>query len=373
MVEDFSKDPETPEDRQVVVVGAGPAGSTAARFAAEGGAEVLLVDRMPVVGNPVQCAGFLPSEDELAEMLPDVPNQEELFPVDNRYVLTTTYETVIVTPKGRRIVLPFEGRTIDRAEWDPHLVDLAVKAGAEFRPSTRAVEFKGGVLGTDRGDLVPGVLIAADGPNSRMRTSLGLPDPKLIAPALNSPSKVLHTGSVEMHFCPEAPGAYAWVIPSGHGRAHVGLGTDPRRKGRDIKDDLAAFASRVGAELGPVTGGFVPSAGPRRRTIQGNAMLVGDAAGHVMASNGGGVPIALAAGRVAGQVAAEVVRRDGDVRDYQRRWRRQVGDVLATAARFRWLAGMSFWSPLAMEMALWAMPPSQMLRALKCQRLFWVF
>lgn len=361
------------EDRQVVVVGAGPAGSTVARYAALGGADVLLIDRRAVVGRPVQCAGFLPSEGELLEMLPRVPDQEELYQVDQRFVLARTYESVMVSPKGRRKTLPFEGLTIDRGEWDPHLVDLAVKAGAEFRPSTQAMRLDSGILRTDGGDVLPGVLVAADGPHSRVRRAAGMRDPGLIAPALNAPSRMLHSGKVEMHFTPEAPGAYAWVIPAGQGMAHVGLGADPRRKVDDLRANLSAFAERVGAQLGPVTGGFVPTAGPVKRTVSGNVMLVGDAAGQVMASNGGGVPIALAAGRAAGEVAAQVVLRGGDLMDYQRRWRREVGDALATSARFRWAAGQPFWSPLAMDMAMWAFPRSQMLRALKCQRIFWFY
>ena len=373
VIKEFFKHDDRPEDREVVVVGAGPAGSTAARYAAEAGADVVLIDRKAVVGRPVQCAGYLPDREELSEMLPDVPGREELYQVDDRYVLARTYESAMVSPSGRKKVLPFRGLTIDRAAWDLHLVDRAVRAGVEFRPSTSALGIESGVLRTDRGSLVPGVLIAADGPHSRVRALVGLREPKLIAPALNSPSRMVHTGKVEMHFCPEAPGAYAWVIPAGKGLAHVGLGADPRRDTTDIKRSLESFARRVGAELGEVTGGFVPSAGPVKRTVAGNAILVGDAAGQVMASNGGGVPIALATGRAAGQVAASVVRGEGDLMDYQRRWRREVGDVLATAARFRWLAGLPLWSPLAMDMAMWAMPKGQMLRALKCQRLFWFY
>ena len=72
-------------------------------------------------------------------------------------------------------------------------------------------------------------------------------------------------------------------------------------------------------------------------------------------------------------MAADVVRVRADIADYERRWRAELGDMLATAARFRWAVGMPFWSPLAMEMAMWAMPKDQMLRALKCQRIFNAF
>ncbi|MCJ2539657.1 MAG: NAD(P)-binding protein, partial [Candidatus Thermoplasmatota archaeon] len=76
-MKEFFRDAAEPEDRQVIVVGAGPAGSTAARFATEAGADVLLLERKSVVGSPVQCAGYLPCEDELADMLPDVPDADQ--------------------------------------------------------------------------------------------------------------------------------------------------------------------------------------------------------------------------------------------------------------------------------------------------------
>ena len=98
----------TPEDRQIVVVGAGPAGSTAARYAAEAGADVLLIDRRTIIGKPVQCAGYLPTLGELAEMLPDVPDHDELYHIDDSFVLARTYQSVMVSPKGRKKTLRFE-------------------------------------------------------------------------------------------------------------------------------------------------------------------------------------------------------------------------------------------------------------------------
>jgi len=361
------------ESRQIVVVGAGPAGATAARFAARAGAEVLLIDRRAVVGRPVECAGFLPSKGELAAMLPGVGDQARLFDISEEFILDRTEETVIVSPSGRRKVLAFQGVTIDRAAWDAHNVDLAVEAGAEFRPSTGATGYENGILVTERGVYSPTVLIAADGPRSRMRRCAGLPDPWLIAPALNADVRIKHDGRVEMHFCREAPGGYAWVIPAGDGRAHVGLGADPRRDTEGLRDALDRFARRVGAELGEVAAGAVPSAGPVARTVAGNVMLAGDAAGHVMASNGGGVPIALVVGRAAGEVAAAVVAGRARPEDYERRWRAEVGEVLEVAARIRWLAGVPFRWPLLLDMVMWAMPRWEMARALRCQRMLGVW
>jgi digeranylgeranylglycerophospholipid reductase len=371
--EGSSRDTTRAEDRQVVVVGAGPAGATAARHARLAGArDVVLIDRRAVVGAPVECAGFLPAEDELAAMLPLVPDQRELFHVPDEFILARTEETAIVSPSGRAKVLPFRGITIDRAAWDIRNVELAVEAGVEFRPSTSAEGLEGGVLRTDRGAMVASVIVAADGPHSRVRGWAGLPEPRLIAPAINAVANIEHGGRVEMHFAREAPGGYAWIIPAGDGVAHVGLGVDPRFGGRELKTPLERFAKRIGAELVELAAGFVPSAGPLARTHAGNVMVVGDAAGHVMASNGGGIPIALAAGRVAGKVAARVARGEGAIDEYEAGWRAEVGDVLRVSSRIRWMAGLPFRSPTMLGVAMWAMPRWEMARALRCQRLLFV-
>jgi digeranylgeranylglycerophospholipid reductase len=368
------RDAAKAEDRQVVVVGAGPAGATAARHARLAGArDVVLIDRRARVGTPVECAGFLPAEDELAAMLPSVQDQRGLFHVPDEFVLARTEETAIVSPGGRVKVLPFRGITIDRAAWDMRNVELAVEAGVEFRPSTSAEGLEGGVLRTDRGAMLASVIVAADGPHSRVRGWAGLPEPRLVAPAINAVARIEHGGRVEMHFGREAPGGYAWVIPAGDGVAHVGLGVDPRFGGRELKTLLERFARRVGADIVELAAGFVPSAGPLARTHAGNVMVVGDAAGHVMASNGGGIPIALAAGRVAGRVAARVATGEGTIEEYEAGWRAEVGDVLRVSSRTRWMAGLPMRSPALLSMAMWAMPRWEMARALRCQRLLFFY
>ena len=55
----------------IIVVGAGPAGSTAAMYAAKNGASVLLLDKKKEIGNPIQCAGFIPDASEIEALLPD--------------------------------------------------------------------------------------------------------------------------------------------------------------------------------------------------------------------------------------------------------------------------------------------------------------
>ena len=71
MTDDFSHD--------VIIIGGGPAGSTVARYAAEGGADVLVIDGRDPIGTPLQCGELVPSNDEMRRLCPDVPDMDDLF------------------------------------------------------------------------------------------------------------------------------------------------------------------------------------------------------------------------------------------------------------------------------------------------------
>ncbi|MDD4093443.1 MAG: FAD-dependent oxidoreductase, partial [Methanothrix sp.] len=78
------------EDIAVVVVGAGPAGSSAAEAAATLGASVLMVDRKSEIGSPVQCGGFLPEASELQKLLPRARLPQTLSEIPERCILHRT-------------------------------------------------------------------------------------------------------------------------------------------------------------------------------------------------------------------------------------------------------------------------------------------
>src|SRR2546428_10406920 len=109
--------------------------------------------------------------------------------------------------------------------------------------------------------------------------------------------------ATDMFFGNLAPGGYAWIIPKA-GCANVGLGTWERFRG-NLRELFDKFIAARRLEPGKATGGFVPVLGPPPRTVKDNVMLVGDAAGMVMATNGGGDNVPVIAGRFAGLAAAE--------------------------------------------------------------------
>jgi geranylgeranyl reductase family protein len=354
------------ENADIVVVGAGPAGSLAAEHAALAGAQVLLLERRPKVGVPVRCGEFLPHLEEIKAIFPDAKDVEDIyqFPSDLKQVETERLH--IYSPKLRMSEVPFHGFTTERDLFDQHLTARAMKAGAELRTGVRVLGFKGGVLLTDHGDLRPKVVVGADGPLSVIAKSLGLERSKDLCPAVAGTVSGDFEPIPEMYFGNIAPGGYAWVIPKKN-RANVGLGYSTRYMEGPLKRNFDAFLEFRGLTVKDRSGKMVPMSGPISRTVAGNALVVGDAASQVMAVNGGGIPIAIICGRIAGEYAARSVRSGASLEEYETQWRREVGGPLRTAARTKSLASLSFGSQWRLEWAMRLLGVKGMGRAIRCQ------
>ena len=168
----------------VLVVGAGPAGSTAARYAAEAGLDVLLIDKRKEIGVPVCCGEFNASLAVLAEALPNAPGLDELFPIDPGLVRRKIRGAVAVSPGGREYEFDLPGYTVDRDAFDRHLADAAVREGAVLSPDTMFLERDGRRVTTSRGAIKANVVVAADGPLSRVCRSAGMERSAVLAPAI---------------------------------------------------------------------------------------------------------------------------------------------------------------------------------------------
>jgi digeranylgeranylglycerophospholipid reductase len=306
----------------VVVVGAGPAGSMGARAAAERGAHVILLEEHPQVGHPVHCAEGLSLngiKDAGVEPEPPIVSQEitkaRVHAPDGSFVELTSTD--------------WRGFNLNRDAFDRALAENAVEAGAELMTSTRALDI------TREGDYVTGVkadsesgaleikagvVIGADGHASLIRRAAGLgryfPDVctcaqfRLGGLSLREPdvNDFLLSSSV-------APGGYAWVFPKSSVVANVGLGVrrihtaPPITYLKKFVDSDPRFKS---AKVLLVNGGICPVSGILEKTVDNGVMLVGDAAGQLIPMTGAGVHTGVEAGKMAGEVAAEAVR-DGDV------------------------------------------------------------
>ncbi|HKZ47563.1 MAG TPA: NAD(P)/FAD-dependent oxidoreductase [Thermoplasmata archaeon] len=351
----------------VIVVGAGPAGSTAARYAARRGLKVLLLEKRHDVGIPVQCGEYVAADDEVASLFPTVGALEDLMEAPRRASEGDTPVIRILSPRGRAYDVPFRGYTVRRDRMDQGIANQAVAEGAELRTSTGVRSVRGTTVSTDRGDFEARVVIGADGPRSRVAASVGLPWP-VSAPAMSAVFDGDFGDITQMYFGNLAPGGYAWVIPK-RGCANVGLGTWQHFRGR-LDGLFDTFVARLGLPRRHGVGGYVPVLGPVRRTVRGNVLLVGDAAGHVMATNGGGINVAMICGRIAGDTAADALGNGVSVEAYEARWRAAVGGPLVRGARIKRLADLFFGGDRRLELAMRVLGARRMERAIRCQPLF---
>ena len=340
----------------VVVVGAGPAGATAGRYAAQGGLRVLIVDKKGELGAPVQCSGAV-STNALEECA---------VPCDAEFIAEPVYGFLTYSNSGDEIRLDYRahgrhtplGYVVDRKRFDRYLTKMALMAGAELWLQARAVGFTRSqgliTLHVERfgqvSELTAKVVVGADGVQSQIGVMAGL----RVAIPLGDLASCLQyiVANVETHGLLEiitghdhAPGGYAWVFPKGHGMAEVGLGVARTLTDQDARWHLDKFMRESfmrerfrRAQIIEVQGGGVPLAAALKQMVADNILIVGDAARQVNPITGGGIHTALRGGRIAGEFLAERLPNaksfERDVlHGYQQRWREQLGQMHAELYR----------------------------------------
>ena len=355
----------------VLVVGSGPAGSVAARYAAKSGASVMMLERRPVVGVPVRCGEFMPSDEEILNMFPKLKDMGSLFDLPEDLHCLETYGIDLIDPNNKETMLEFNGWTTDRDRFDQYLAKLAQEQGADLRMSTAFQKIENGVAVTSAGEIGYKVLIGADGPGSIVARELGLQKNRNPYPAVTAQVKGDFEPYTKMFFGGIAPGAYGWIIPK-DGRANVGVGMSPKFANGSLKDYFDKFMDRNGLKAETkVYGKYVPSEGPIPKTVSGNGMVVGDAAGQVISVNGGGIPLAMIAGRICGTVAGENISSRASLQNYETQWRDIMEKPLKLAAFNKKLADtFAFRSDATTKMCMGILGKRRMGNLIRCKRIF---
>ncbi|HZY70638.1 MAG TPA: geranylgeranyl reductase family protein [Thermoplasmata archaeon] len=320
----------------VVVVGAGPAGSVAARFAAEGGARTLLLDRREELGHPVQCGEFLPAAHELTDLFPCPEAIGAAYDVPPESVLKTTSAMRCIAPTGRRYDFPLDGFVVSRRSFDKQLALRAEGAGAVLRHPAGVTAVAGDEVRLASGERVPAkVVIGADGPVSTVARSVGFSVPRTMYRMITASAAGAFDERIDLYFGRVAPGGYAWVFPRATD-ANIGLGVAELPADGSLDRLLEEFA-RAGGLGRPTdrTRWWVPIGPPPRSAVVGRTLFAGDAANLVMATNGGGIPTAILSGYWAGSVAAAHVTRGTELTEYDRLWRPALFAPLARAHRLK--------------------------------------
>jgi len=328
-----------------------------------------MIDRRREIGYPVQCGELLPDIEEMHSIFPATAGLEELFDIDPSVVAGRSHVLEFISPRGRVYRIDFSSCSLDRRLFDKHLTKKAEEAGARLITGESLLAIDDDIAKTTMGEIRAKVIVGADGPNSLTAREAGLGRPRLSYPAITCKVEGQFDDSVKMFFGSVAPGGYAWIIPKKSG-ANVGLGYCSGMCKERPSAALERFVSTLGAKARDKTLGFVPMSGPLRSTVAGRTLLVGDAAGQVMASNGGGIPTAMIAGREAGEAIRNHLSNGGKLADYERRWRSLVGGPLKTSLRTRRLADIFFPSNTMLGFSMALLGKRGLDRAVRCKRLF---
>lgn len=356
----------------VIVIGAGPAGSTTARYASKGGLKVLLIDKKKEIGIPVQCGEFLPSIEELRKMFPKVENLEELFLLSKEIISKKIKALHLFSPSGRKFQVMFDGFSIERSIFDRHLVNLAVLEGTEFLENTTVTKVEKNEVHTDKGSFKANIIVGADGPLSNTAQWLGMPKVSEFAEGITCEVPGEFEPSMEMYFGSVAPGGYAWIVPK-ENSANIGLRIQRRICKEDTKKLLDRFLIKVGCsdrKLLNLSGKLIPASGPVQLTVKNSVLLVGDAAGHSLPSNGFGVPTAMICARVAGSIIADHLNFTVPLEKYESEWKRLIGRELRISLRTKRFADPFVRFDLMLNFIIWLLGERGLGKVMRCKPVF---
>ncbi len=336
----------------MVVVGAGPGGSMAAKAAAEAGLKVVMVEKRQEIGDPVRCAEGV-SKRSLLEMVKPDP----------RWIAAEVKGAKIYAPDGTEIVMSEDkagaevGYVLERKVFDRGLAMDAARAGAEVMVKTRALGLLrdggkiSGVSAMRLGEefrIEAPLVIGADGVESKVGRWAGIDtalNPKDISVCAQF---LVHDPSIENDYCEfflgneKAPGGYIWIFPKGDHLANVGLGIlgSKSKSGYPVALLKKFMKERLpdGKAIEMVVGGD-PVAGVMETTTADGVMLVGDAARQTDSLTGGGILNAMKAGQIAGQVAAKAVPSEdvskSGLREYEALWREAMEKHLQRSYEYK--------------------------------------
>jgi len=320
----------------IIVVGAGPAGSIAARSAAEEGVSVLLLEKDRDVGYPVRCGEAISKE-----------GVTEFIEPDNKWIAATISKFSLNAPDGTEVVLEFgeAGYVLERRIFDYELARTAADAGVEIL--TRAyvnglILDDGKVSGVkyeyqgNQSELKAEIVIAADGVESRVGRWAGLNthidfremESAVQVTAANIP---VDRNTLYFYFGQDyAPHGYLWIFPKGNNKANIGLGVSGLiGKNKSALSFLNNFMEKYYPAVPVLTtiAGGVPCSITLKKISAPGIMLAGDAARQVNPLSGGGIASGMIGGSIAGKLAAQAIKskRPELILSYDNAWAQRIG------------------------------------------------
>lgn len=337
----------------VIIVGAGPAGSAAAKKLAEARLNVMVYDRREELGVPVRCGEGVGKNIE-----------NEIGPIPQRAICQNIKGARVYAPNGRYLEAPGIGYVLDRKVFDKWLAEQAAEAGARIQVNTLITDliieddYVCGVRGTYMGkefEARAKIVISATGAESPLAMQAGIRTPcpmnltdTCMEYEMSNIKWQQPDGDNYIHIYlgnDIAPRGYAWVFPKSEKSANVGLGVAPDM---DMSKSALAYQEKFvashpewfgQASIVEIKAGLVPVGGLLKDMVSNGFLVCGEAAHHVNPIHGGGIKEAIVSGQIAADVIIKAVK-SGSVSkealsEYNEKWWEIRGDYLTKVEKLR--------------------------------------
>ncbi len=373
--------------RQVIIIGAGPAGAACAQRLVEDGIDVLMIERRSIVGNPAQCGECIPNWGEVVGTFSNLDDHTWLydyFQFPERLKLHNLDNMRVFLPSGKAFHFDLDAFAGHRLHFDGYLCDKAIHAGAEVQMDEAMTRIQHqsksnrDVIVTTKGRYTFDFLIDASGSLAHVgRLRHGDDEryrPKDQVPTMYAQVQGKVPETFDVFLGSVAPSGYAWIIPKGPNTANVGLGVRAGYLKGNLKEHLQAFCDELGFEVLSWGGGWIPMGGPVKTMVDGTTLAIGDAAGLVMPSNGGGISQAIISGCFAAEAILDHLSTGAPLTAYEDRLRASLGRALKNSLRTKNFGYAFFKGDLITEGILRILGPiGGIKRAMECDKPVWLF
>ena len=320
----------------VVVVGAGPVGSYTAYRLADYGLSVCLIDKKKEIGKDVICAGVI---SKRAFKKFDLPGEAILSRIDS---------ATFFSPSGKRLEYNSNdvfAYVVDRSVFDSGLAKLAKRVGVDVRLNQQVTDIKSSgkvyTVVSRRRRYQAKAVVLATGVNYDLHKKVGLGRPPrfLYGSQIELPFSFSQT-NIQIHINKKfAPGSFGWVIPAGTNNSRVGV-VLLRRGKLWLKKMLESCLSFSAGKLNDSEIKIKPIAfGPVRKSIHGKIIALGEAAGQIKTTTGGGIFFGLLCSEIAVEKLVKVIKEHGSLDDYELTWRSVLASEIDIGIRLRRIAG----------------------------------
>lgn len=282
-------------DYDVIIMGAGPAGSTLARHLVERGFRVCILEKKKIIGVPLQCAGLVSHRIREVNMLPD------------EVIINSVRGAFLHSPSGVTLKVSKdrpEAHVIDRTAYDQYLADLAREAGAEIKLKThvRGFKEKTGTVYVKGQEFSAGVIVDARG----SRAARGKYHALQCLVRFNDHE--MDTDFVNLKVDSRLSPGFIWRIPLDERTARVGLFGPLRDAGDILRDFLSGISSDF--QVLERYHGFIPIHDNKMETLRDRLLVIGDAAGQVKPTTGGGIVLSSRAALAAAEAIQMALEDD---------------------------------------------------------------